>query len=527
MPSRLIVRMTAPVAAISFLLAALGGAAAWYVHRLQEETSDVLVDNVASVRAAEKLESGLLEVRGHLKDYLHTGDRKYLDAIPAIREQTDQELHEADRLGTTPREQKLVAEIQAGYGRFFTEIDRIAGQERSGGPQRDQLRRLVEEVLAREILRPAREYLDYNELLAEQSSERSKATSHQMALALVFLGACGAVAGLLAGYGIARGIAQSVGRLRFPIQRAATQLDQVAGPVSLSSGQDLHELEADLQKVAQQAGTVVERLYESQREVLRAEQLAAVGQMAAGLAHELRNPLMSMKVLLQPVPEQEPAVNLSQRDLEVLNEEITRLEGLIQTFLDFARPPQPEKRPFDLHDVAEQTVVLVSGRAEQKGVRVERAWLEKKLLIEADMGQVRQVLLNLLINALDATPEGGTVTLRVQHEPRRYNRAGQAPSCFAGPDEWLMIEIADTGCGLPTDLGLRIFDPFVSKKETGLGLGLSICKRIVEAHGGEIAAADRPEGGAVFTVRLPVQAFHTRRKRPSDSVNRQAGQTTA
>src|SRR5262249_21102502 len=113
------------------------------------------------------------------------------------------------------------------------------------------------------------------------------------------------------------------------------------------------------------------------------------------------------------------------------------------------------------------------------------------VVVEADFGQIRQVVLNLLLNALDAVPQGGTVWVRLA-----------APDTEA--DGWLTLQVADTGPGLPGQLGQQIFEPFVSTKETGLGLGLSICKRIVEAHGGTLGAANRPEGGACFTVRLPI-----------------------
>jgi signal transduction histidine kinase len=112
-------------------------------------------------------------------------------------------------------------------------------------------------------------------------------------------------------------------------------------------------------------------------------------------------------------------------------------------------------------------------------------------VILADTGQLRQLLLNLLLNALDASPGGGSVRVEAVTEP-------------GGETGWLTLRVADTGRGLPDDLGPRIFEPFVSRKETGTGLGLSICKQIVEAHGGTIGAAARPGGGAVFTARLPL-----------------------
>ena len=115
--------------------------------------------------------------------------------------------------------------------------------------------------------------------------------------------------------------------------------------------------------------------------------------------------------------------------------------------------------------------------------------------------QFRQLLFNLLLNALDAVPGGGTVRVAVGPD---------------GPGGWLTVRVSDTGRGLPADLGPRIFEPFVSNKETGTGLGLSICRQIVEAHGGTIDAADRPGGGAVFTARFPLAAGQSVRGQRSE-----------
>jgi signal transduction histidine kinase len=218
--------------------------------------------------------------------------------------------------------------------------------------------------------------------------------------------------------------------------------------------------------------------------------------MAAGLAHELRNPLMPMKLLVQAAAERAPSPGLDGRDLAVLEQEITRLERSIQLFLDFARPPQVEKRTFDMGEILAQLLSLLAPRAEQQGVRLECRRPEQPVLVRADVGQLRQVVLNLLLNALDATGQGGTILVELA-------ASDNSPREDGARDGWLTLRVSDTGRGLPAGLGQRIFEPFVSTKETGLGLGLTICKRIVEAHEGEIRAADRPERGAVFTVRLP------------------------
>src|SRR6185437_17145998 len=209
------------------------------------------------------------------------------------------------------------------------------------------------------------------------------------------------------------------------------------------------------------------------------------GQMAAGIAHELRNPLMPMKILVQAAAERSPSPGLDERDLAVLEQEITRLERSIQLFLDFARPPRLEKRTFDIGEMLASLVNLLTPRAEQQGVRLEFRPPEQPISIQADVGQIRQVVLNLLLNALDATPHGGRVQLELSAPKSAVEGDG-------AKDHWVTLRVSDTGRGLPAGLGQRIFEPFVSTKETGLGLGLSISKRIVETHEGDIRAADRP-----------------------------------
>src|SRR5262249_3711284 len=163
---------------------------------------------------------------------------------------------------------------------------------------------------------------------------------------------------------------------------------------------------------------------------------AAVGQMAAGMAHELRNPLTAMKVLVQATAARGPGAALRGRDLAVLEEEITRLERLTQTFLDLARPPEPDKRATDAPGPAAAPPRLLARRAEQQGVRLACDLPGRPLVLRADAGQLRQVLVNLLLNALDALPGGGTVRLRL-----------------AAAGSGVLLTVADTGCGLPPALG--------------------------------------------------------------------------
>jgi signal transduction histidine kinase len=302
-----------------------------------------------------------------------------------------------------------------------------------------------------------------------------------------------------------------------PIRAVAGSLNEVIGPMSISTASDIDDFEPTLRHIAEQVERVVRRLQVTEREALQAEQLAAVGQLAAGVAHELRNPLTSMKALVQMAQFSDEAPVLEGHDLQILQDEIDRMSALIESFLEYARPPQLERRPVELVTFCEQTLELVSARAQQKGVQVS-AHLGPPLLAEIDARQLRQVLLNLFENALDAMPAGGRLWVELQRSDfpplppqvdpwtafdESERRHAQGSARVLNQSAGFTILVADNGCGLPESLGDNIFQPFVSTKETGLGLGLSICRRIVQAHGGEINCGRLPSGGAAFVVWIP------------------------
>jgi len=343
-------------------------------------------------------------------------------------------------------------------------------------------------VLVHEFLDPAHEYLDLTEEEVNASIAKNQVLAERVVYALLLLGICGSAAGFV----FARGLSRSLVQLSVLIRDTAGRLKEGVGPVTFSGG-NLGELEDVLRLIADRVSAIVERLQQRERDFLLAEQLAAIGQLAAGMAHELRNPLTSMKLLVQGAQagageaDGTHGSGLSGVDLSVLEEEITRLEQLIHSFLDFARPPKLDLRVLDVRPLVEQSLAFLAGRAAVVAARIELVAPPAPARAAVDAGQFRQVVFNLVVNALEAQPAGGAITVTLERE--------------AGG--WLSLQVADRGRGLPPGLGERIFDPFTTTKETGLGLGLSICRRIATAHGGTLSAANRPGGGAVFTLRLP------------------------
>ena len=229
--------------------------------------------------------------------------------------------------------------------------------------------------------------------------------------------------------------------------------------------------------------------------VRRGDRLAAMGKLAAGLAHEIRNPLASMCGSIELLGRSPGLAEKERKLMQIVLREGERLEALVHDFLAFAKPSQPQLQQIDVSKLVEETLDVLKQDPAASGLSV-KVELEPNAQVRADPGQLKQVLWNLLSNAAEATTsnslrprQGGEVRVRVR--------------CAASH---VAVEVQDSGAGIPGEDLLRIFDPFFTTKERGTGLGLAIVHRIVEAHGGEIAVDSVPGRGSTFTVRLPLAA---------------------
>ncbi|HOU54610.1 MAG TPA: ATP-binding protein [Myxococcota bacterium] len=226
-----------------------------------------------------------------------------------------------------------------------------------------------------------------------------------------------------------------------------------------------------------------------QQELVRAGRLSALGQMTAGLAHEIRNPLASLKGTAQILGDEIAPDSPRRRMLDLHLREIDRLAAILDRFLAFARPHEVTHRDSDLARVVDDVIALLEPQARRQHVRLERV-PGSLPPIPCDPSLMAQVLMNLLLNAIQAMPDGGTARVALR-------RVLRGPRRFAG------IEVTDTGPGVPEDLRDRIFDPLFTTRPDGAGLGLSLSARIVEAHDGLIEVSQAPGGGACFLVLLP------------------------
>lgn len=230
----------------------------------------------------------------------------------------------------------------------------------------------------------------------------------------------------------------------------------------------------------------VNELDRSRQDLVRASKLAVLGEMAAVMAHEVRTPLGILRSSAQMLA-REPALSDEAKELTgFIESEIDRLNSLVTTLLDSARTRAPNFQPQDMHALIHHSLGLLAGQAEKKGIHLSEQLAAARAIIACDAEQITQVLLNLILNALQILPTGGHVTISSKEAA-----------------DHLVIEIADDGPGIPPENQLRVFDPFFTRREGGVGLGLAVVQQIIATHGGEIRAGSSAMGGALFTITLP------------------------
>ncbi|HWG50589.1 MAG TPA: ATP-binding protein [Candidatus Acidoferrales bacterium] len=236
-------------------------------------------------------------------------------------------------------------------------------------------------------------------------------------------------------------------------------------------------------------------LRQAQEDARRAERLAALGQLSAGLAHEIRNPLGVIKGSAEILKEKLSGANELARELAgYIYTEVNRLSGLVGRFLDFARPSQLNVRAEKLPELLERCLKAVTQQSQNANIKVVKEYAEPLPCALVDTDVCEQVFTNLISNAFEAMSDGGQLTIRIHTVEKNSEPAAE-----------LAVEIADTGPGVPEEMKEQIFNPFYTTKKSGVGLGLAIVSKIVDAHGGAVKLVSAPGQGACFRVTLPAE----------------------
>jgi two-component system, NtrC family, sensor kinase len=233
----------------------------------------------------------------------------------------------------------------------------------------------------------------------------------------------------------------------------------------------------------------------AKQQIGRSEKLASIGRLAAGIAHEINNPLTGVLTFAHLLRDRQPEAGQDREDLDLIIHETQRAAEVVQGLLDFARERPAAKRPIDLNSVIQRMVRLVENQKEMRKIHIEQDYGDNLPEILGDANQLQQVLLNLFLNAAAAMSGGGILTVTTRADPTH-----------------VILTVADNGCGIPPEHLDKVFDPFFTTKPVGqgTGLGLSVSYGIVEQHGGSIELESEVEIGTTFTIRLPLMPESSR-----------------
>jgi two-component system sensor histidine kinase HydH len=275
--------------------------------------------------------------------------------------------------------------------------------------------------------------------------------------------------------------------IHFSLRWSRTLQTEVANKTT-----DLTRSEAEVRQERDKVKESMERLVEIQDKLIRSERFAAIGEAAAYLSHEIKNPLVVIGGFAAQVERSLDENDARRKKLQLIQDEARRLELMLTEVRDFTRPAKPQKELQPINSVIENTVALMEDMLREKGVLCEKSLGHDRYPVLLDPQQIEQLLINLLKNALEAMPDGGRITILSTVE-RGYAR----------------VSIVDSGAGMSPEMVSKIFNPFYTTKKKGTGLGLAVCRKIIEDHGGEISVRSEEGEGTEVTFILPVGTEET------------------
>jgi signal transduction histidine kinase len=480
------------VTIIGVLLLALisSGAAlltAWQVGDLMQGAAQ---ESLPNVRAAEGLELALLEQQGWVLSYvLEPGKRDWLAQLEARKPPFERWLREVETTVRTDDERAAFERLRTAYGKYDQDRDEVVRLFNAG--QIEAARALVMGETSRsyeDVYSLCKDYIAAN----MRSIEEANAQANRRIRNDTLLVAGSVALTLVLGTGLFWQFYSGVLRpLRSMLAEAQGFTHDAASSVAPTDDEP-RAVGAYLRLLMSDVADARTTLEDSRGRLLQAEKLASVGKLAASVAHEIRNPLTSIKMWLfwlrsstRPAPE-------ALEGFDTVAREIDRLENVVRNFLEFTRPPPLNLRPCRLAELIDATLQLTRHRLAEHKIAVRRASETEMGAVLADGDQLKQVLINLLDNAVDAMPDGGEIEIAID---RQTDKSGTPMA---------VVRVSDLGPGIPAEVAAHIFEPFFSDKEQGTGLGLCIAANIMARHNGRLVLQTNSPSGASFAVWIPL-----------------------
>ncbi len=454
----------------------------WHTGATDALLTSLIEKNITLSQAAEGLEISLLGQKGYLTYYFLDGNPEWLDKLQQNHQSFLDWSAKARNLTDSPVLTKILDKIEALYRSYVINRDQVITLYKTG--QREQGARLHGEIRHQflEIYELCENYKLINQGIISQIKSESRSRAQYIKIMALVVLTVVVLLGLLLSYIL-------ISQLLEPIRRLSVQTSLRTG--DYGGQNEVQALSRGVHDLIENVDQAQSKLEQSQEHLLQSEKMAMVGKLAAGVAHSIRNPLTSVKMRLFSLGRTLDLTRTQQEDFEVISEEIRHIDTIVANFLEFSRPPKLVMQKVSPSEVVDMALQLLRHRLESYNVEVKLKRLRPLPEVWADPDQLKEVLVNLLTNACEAMPQGGTIT--IQEGETFLQSVGQV----------VTIQVSDNGPGIPEAIQDKIFQPFFTTKEEGTGLGLSIATRILGEHGGWLDLESREGQGTTFTLNLP------------------------
>lgn len=474
----------------ALVLVSVGGGmiSMFHSYLMDRVFSTIIESDIEALQAAQELRTALVMQKGYVTYYFQDGDPDWLDELEKYHLAFDSWLRRARQWAVTDAEREILNQIDSEYIRYCHSRDAVIELYREGkSAEGFKLHQNMRSQFAK-IIQHCRKFKELYEQSIASAREKIRdrvGLINASTLAALLLAV---LLAFVLGYILLKEILRPIRQLA--IETEARKIGDEAYNEVTALSLRFHNLIEDVDQTKT-------KLKWSREHLQQAEKWALVGKLAAGVAHSVRNPLTSVKMRLFSM-ERTLALSSSQKeDFEVISEEIRHIDTIVGNFLEFSRPPKPKMQTVSPSDAVDMAVQLLRHRLESYNVKVDVKRDSRLPEIQADPDQLKEVFVNLMVNACEAMVDKGSIV--IQEEEGVSDGLGSV----------VRIRLTDDGPGVPDSIQDKLFQPFFSTKEEGTGLGLSIAARIVEEHGGWIDLKSRPGDGATFVITLPVGEKHS------------------
>lgn len=466
-----------------------------YSYNLQKETERYIEWSRSSVNEAKEMENEITAIKGLTFTLLVNKSGVWLDSLKTRQTKFIYHLERARVRANTPEEIQLIGQVSALFSNHEQNIIKAVTNIRSGEISKANalLVHSAQELLVT-IQQKSNEFIFINQKTQELHERELSRTNTIILRILISLGIGGIVTGLLLSWLISRLLFGPLNQLILTIRSVSG--DEVFEQLKLNHGGELDELDRRIKVLIERINRANSDLSKNKELLQYSNKYSTLGKIAPTIAHEIRNPLAAIKMLVYSIREDKTIPATIKEDLDIITSEIDRMENFTKDFLKFAKPADPVFAIINPADSLSEVIQLLKPRIVKNGIDFTNSSAKIKSLVNADSGHLKQVFMNIIMNAVEVMPDGGTLDIK----------SDITESCpEVGKGNFLRIDFEDSGPGIPDAIMKSLFEPFIRGSDMGVGLGLSISQGIARTHGGIITAENKPGSkGAIFHLFLPI-----------------------